>query len=143
MFNLNKTLVLLFLFAADNMIHAFQSKSLQSIRFPILYGTKTSECMQSNIIKASKKAIVSTLLTFSLFSGPPAGAIKSPGTSAVLEQSIEKLESSETRADVVQSLADLFEAAGTKTLLARTKYKYVSITTIVIYTSYISIYHAN
>jgi hypothetical protein len=41
-----------------------------------------------------------------------------------LATSIEKLEAATTRADSVQALADVFEAAGTKTLLARTKYKY-------------------
>lgn len=50
----------------------------------------------------------------------------SPITRSVLEQSIQTLEASNTRSEVIQSLADVFEAAGTKTLLVRTKYKYVS-----------------
>ena len=50
-----------------------------------------------------------------------------PITRSVLEQSIQTLEASNTRSEVIQSLADVFEAAGTKTLLVRTKYKYVSI----------------
>ena len=49
-----------------------------------------------------------------------------PITRSVLEQSIQTLEASTTRSEVIQSLADVFEAAGTKTLLVRTKYKYVS-----------------
>lgn len=49
-----------------------------------------------------------------------------PVTRSVLEQSIQTLEASNTRGEVIQSLADVFEAAGTKTLLVRTKYKYVS-----------------
>lgn len=49
-----------------------------------------------------------------------------PITRSVLEQSIQTLEASNTRSEVIQSLADVFEAAGTKTLLVRTKYKYVS-----------------
>eukprot|EP01035_Chromulina_nebulosa_P019386 gene19386-25254_t len=41
-----------------------------------------------------------------------------------LEKSIESLENAESRQEVVQSLADLYEASGAKTLLARSKYKY-------------------
>jgi hypothetical protein len=55
-----------------------------------------------------------------------AGDTPSPITRSVLEQSIQTLEASNTRSEVIQSLADVFEAAGTKTLLVRTKYKYVS-----------------
>ena len=41
-----------------------------------------------------------------------------------LETSIVSLESASTRKDVIQALADVFEAAESKTLLVRTKYKY-------------------
>ena len=50
-----------------------------------------------------------------------------PITRSVLEQSVQTLEAATSRSEVIQSLADVFEAAGTKTLLVRTKYKYVSI----------------
>lgn len=43
-----------------------------------------------------------------------------------LEETIVQLETAPDRATTVQALADVFEAAGAKTLLARTRYKYVS-----------------
>jgi hypothetical protein len=46
--------------------------------------------------------------------------------SAVLEEKVVALENAESRKDTLQGLADVFEAAGSRTLLARTKYKYVS-----------------
>jgi hypothetical protein len=51
-----------------------------------------------------------------------------PAASSVgtLEETIVRLESAGTRADTVQGLADVFEAAGSQTLRARTKFKYVS-----------------
>jgi hypothetical protein len=65
-------------------------------------------------------AVTSVDLSFAASDTP------SPITRSVLEQSIQTLEASNTRSEVIQSLADVFEAAGTKTLLVRTKYKYVS-----------------
>ena len=51
-------------------------------------------------------------------------AIKqAPVKISALESSIVKLEKASNRAEAVQSFADLFETAGTKTLLVRTKYK--------------------
>ena len=44
--------------------------------------------------------------------------------SPALEAKIKQLETSNTRGEVVQSLADLFEASGQNTLKARTRYKY-------------------
>lgn len=51
-----------------------------------------------------------------------------PAASSVgtLEDTIVRLEAAGTRADTVQGLADVFEAAGSQTLRARTKFKYVS-----------------
>ena len=76
-------------------------------------------------IKSAIAAVViaaSTMDTSFAFADTPAV----PMTRSALEQSIQKLEASNTRSEVIQSLADVFEAAGTKTLLVRTKYKYVS-----------------
>jgi len=50
-----------------------------------------------------------------------------PQKLSVLESNIVKLEQASTRADAIQSFADLYESAGAKTLLVRTKYKYVRI----------------
>ena len=46
---------------------------------------------------------------------------------SALESNIVKLEQASSRADAIQSFADLYESAGAKTLLVRTKYKYVRI----------------
>ena len=43
-----------------------------------------------------------------------------------LETAIENFEKASDRGALVQSLADLYESSGSKTLLARSKYKYVS-----------------
>ena len=56
-----------------------------------------------------------------------------PQKLSVLESNIVKLEQASTRADAIQSFADLYESAGAKTLLVRTKYKYVRIQGIDIY----------
>jgi len=50
--------------------------------------------------------------------------VSSTGVGKILVDAIEKLESTDDRQSTIQNLADLFEAAGEKTLLARTKYKY-------------------
>ena len=47
-------------------------------------------------------------------------------TTGGLEKAVRTLEESQGRGDTIQSMADLYEVVGTKTLLARTKYKYVS-----------------
>ena len=57
---------------------------------------------------------------------PQAVKVKANYQSA-LEKSILQLENANTRGDAVQSFADLYEIAGSKTLLVRTKYKYVSL----------------
>ena len=98
---------------------------------------KTSDAICLNMCKPSpaegvfqrriKSAITAVIIAASTadtsFALPDAPA---PITRSVLEQSIQTLEASSTRSEVIQSLADVFEAAGTKTLLVRTKYKYVS-----------------
>ena len=53
-----------------------------------------------------------------------AGVVKAAGASlSGLESSIVSLEKATNRAETIQGLADVFEAAETKTLLVRTKYK--------------------
>jgi hypothetical protein len=51
--------------------------------------------------------------------------VQQPKTISALEKSIINLEKSNTRSEAVQSFADLYETAATKTLLVRSKYKYV------------------
>lgn len=86
-----------------------------------------------------KKMILSSFLALSmnlpdssissLHTAPAYAAVSYDQPSAAanmnLETAIQNLETSKTRADVVQSMADLYESAGTRTLLARSKYKYV------------------
>ena len=75
-----------------------------------------------------KSAVAAVVIAASTIDVPLAfaDAPTVPVTRSILEQSIQTLEASNTRSEVIQSLADVFEAAGSKTLLVRTKYKYVS-----------------
>ena len=90
-----------------------------------------SEIKQSDIFKSSAKKIIASIAVAISISGDFNARVMAVDTSAStltpIEENIVKLEKAENRADVVQSLADLFESAGTQTLKARTKYKYVSI----------------
>lgn len=71
---------------------------------------------------AWKKGVASAVIALTLSgSGGDASAV-SPSL-ASLETAINTLESAQNRADTIQGLADVFEAAGSKTLLVRTKYK--------------------
>lgn len=77
-----------------------------------------------NIQRLSLAALIATAsLTFSNVDVSMAAL---PSSSSVLEDVVQKLEKSQTRQEVLQSMADLYEIAGTKTLLTRTKYKSVS-----------------
>ena len=78
-------------------------------------GRKLKSAIAAVVIAAS-----SVDVSFALPDAP------APITRSVLEQSVQTLEAATSRSEVIQSLADVFEAAGTKTLLVRTKYKYVS-----------------
>lgn len=84
-----------------------------------------------NISKGIKTAIVAAAIASTsldtLVYAAPAGP---PVTIGFLEEKIKSLETSTTRSEVIQALADVFEAAGSKTLLVRTKYKYRIITAI-------------
>lgn len=81
-----------------------------------------------NMQRRIKAAVAAVVIAASTIDVPLAfaDAPTVPVTRSVLEQSIQTLEASSTRSEVIQSLADVFEAAGSKTLLVRTKYKYVS-----------------
>jgi hypothetical protein len=57
-----------------------------------------------------------------------------------LEESIDKLEQSGSRSETVQTMADLFDATGSKTLLSRTKYKYVRMLCAVLYVLFCMLY---
>jgi hypothetical protein len=100
-----------------NLIVAFQQYSInRSV-------TKTrKDCLEMNLHNKNyfKKMAAGCFLVFSL--NQDISAVSIPSS---LEASISSLEKSENRGEVVQSMADLFEAAGSKTLLARTRYKYV------------------
>jgi hypothetical protein len=79
--------------------------------------------MINDVEKKLRAAVVSALVASTAF-GDISYAAAAP---SVLEQSVRRLEAADTREDVIQGLADTFEASGgTKTLLVRTKYKYVS-----------------
>ena len=73
------------------------------------------------------KLVVSFMVSTSVLTGTmPKHSIAAGGNagSSALEAKIKQLETSSTRGEVVQSLADLFEVSGQNTLKARTKYKY-------------------
>ena len=78
---------------------------------------------------SAKKVFASLAISSACFGGAiPAGdwkALAATGSStALLEEKILQLENAKDRGDIVQGFADLFEAAGSNTLKARTKYKY-------------------
>lgn len=85
--------------------------------------SQTAGVIQRRLKSAITAVIIAASTADTSFALPDAPV---PITRSVLEQSIQTLEASTTRSEVIQSLADVFEAAGTKTLLVRTKYKYVS-----------------
>ena len=74
--------------------------------------------------KQAANALLSTSLLINSGLNVPALAVEGGSTTSKLEAAIVSLESATTRGDTVQSMADVFEAAETKTLLVRTKYKY-------------------
>jgi hypothetical protein len=80
--------------------------------------------MQKRIKSAIAAVVIASATADVSFALPDSPAV--PITRSVLESSVQALESSNSRSEVVQSLQDVFAAAGSKTLLVRTKYKYVS-----------------
>lgn len=77
----------------------------------------------------SKRCMNAAMLGLALFSSAPlpmntVQPVHAAATSATgLESSIAALENANGKAEIIQSLADVFEAAESKTLLVRTKYK--------------------
>jgi hypothetical protein len=76
--------------------------------------------------KLTTKIISSTIACTLLFQNNVIAAPPKIPTYLNLETAIINVEQATDRATLVQSFADLFESAGQKTLLARSKYKYVS-----------------
>ena len=98
-------------------------KTSNAICLSMCKTSPSAGAVQRRIKSAITAVIIAASTADTSFALPDAPA---PITRSVLEQSIQTLEASTTRSEVIQSLADVFEAAGTKTLLVRTKYKYVS-----------------
>lgn len=69
------------------------------------------------------------------FAAPP-GSLANPVQLISMEKAIQGLEVAETRGDAVQAMADLYEVVQSKTLLARSKFKYVSDSTVHIFIDY-------
>jgi hypothetical protein len=79
----------------------------------------------NSALRNFKGALAAAVIaTSTIDSSSLAATAAPPVTVAALEEKIKALEMAESRGDVVQALADVFEAAGSKTLLVRTKYKY-------------------
>lgn len=86
--------------------------------------TAKGSMLGAMVKKTAAMAILSSSLSLPVpMAVPPVNAAP---VSAVLEEKVVALENAESRKDTLQGLADVFEAAGSRTLLARTKYKYVS-----------------
>eukprot|EP01038_Epipyxis_sp_PR26KG_P007663 gene7664-10427_t len=90
-----------------SLLHAKQSKS----DFP-----------DANSSSSLRSILLSSMIGFSLMNSLPLPSFANVG--GPLEKAISSLEESKTRGETVQTMADLYEAAGEKTLLARTKFKY-------------------
>lgn len=81
---------------------------------------------KSDIISSMMKSSKLSIILFSTIFMMQSDVIADQKSILPLETAVRNLESSTDRATVVQSLADLYESSGEKTLLARSsKYKYV------------------
>mmetsp|Transcript_14615 Transcript_14615/g.24197 ORF Transcript_14615/g.24197 Transcript_14615/m.24197 type:complete len:215 (+) Transcript_14615:52-696(+) len=124
----------LLFFLAPLCAQAFNTLRLASVDMPVAstysLNMKSSSLMDSNLKKILGVSILSAALSFEPLILSPVVAADAPVSKNTLESAIVKLEQSEGREATVQSMADLFEAAGSKTLLARTKYKYRIINSI-------------
>ena len=91
-----------------------------------LYRT-TSASKTTNKRYKSIKTLVASVLASAIFlestTIAPHPSVAATITTVGLEAAITTFETAETREQTVQAFADLFEAAGQKTLLTRTKYK--------------------
>lgn len=82
------------------------------------------------------RKVAGALVGAAMLAGPlemPQGAMAAAavGTTSTLEASIKTLEAAADRKETIQALADVFEASESKTLLVRTKYKYVRLCVLV------------
>ena len=71
---------------------------------------------------------IATFVASGLISLTPYGVTSAalPQSTLSLEQTVERLETAEARGDVLQALADVFEASGARSLQAKTKFKQVN-----------------
>ena len=97
----------------------------------VMMSTSDSFSGKKNLAAQVAKTLATAIITASSFTLPPVNAVVTPTSITRLEQSIQALETADNKADVLQGLADVFEASESRTLLVRTKYKKVCITTIV------------
>ena len=127
-------------FGARNLA---DSSSKTSLVYPKLYRS-SSPCLspKSSASSASSSSsswrmsdeLTKFIASFTIFASISMGTMpsscyalensKNTASSSTLEATIKQLETSNTRGEVVQSLADLFEVSGKNTLKARSKYKY-------------------
>ena len=99
---------------------SFMLENNENNRNPSFFDERHSKMIlqKAKVIFASTLVALSTCMSYT-------EAAPVPVSNARLEETIISLENAENKADVLQGLADLFEAADKKTLLVRTKYKYV------------------
>ena len=114
-----------------NQFYIYILISLTTFTSSFLFAPK-SNCRDStnlwhNKAKSSitRNQVTGMMLSIFLAFSPPVEPSVAVSSLGRLEQSIQALESSKDRTETIQGLADVFEAAESKTLLVRTKYKYV------------------
>ena len=111
--------------SSSSTTSSLSSKSSSSTTSSL--SSKSTSSSSSKFHRDLTKLVVSFMVSTSVLTGTmPKHSIAAGGStgSPVLEAKIKQLETSSTRGEVVQSLADLFEVSGQNTLKARTKYKY-------------------
>ena len=92
-----------------------------------LLQTSTNTCQTSSTHSSMKKirsALTAALIASTTMVSISYAATTPPVTTQFLEEKISQLESAETRETVLQGLADVFEAAESKTLLVRHGHQY-------------------
>lgn len=123
------SILLLLCLDMSSKVSAFQLHATTFRRPTSLNMCKVSESskqmnkIQRRIKSAIAAVVISTSAVDMSFALPDAPV---PITRSALEQSVQRLEKANSKTEVSTSLNEVFDAAGTKTLLVRTKYKYVS-----------------
>ena len=95
-----------------------------------LLQTSTTTCPTSSAHSGMKKirsALTAALIASTTMDSISYAATSPAVTTQVLEEKISQLESAETRETVLQGLADVFEAAESKTLLVCNCHQYTSL----------------